>query len=585
MSPRITIILVLLATALLCYLYFFEKDSAGTQEKKERHERVFPITGSGTISRIDVTNQYGGFSFIREARNAWLIERPVDYPASRLAMDALLSEIDFARRMTTLDKEQLIDYAKALEEYGLSAASYKIKVISNNQFYELSIGKETAREGHFYALVTSKKSEDVIVISKTLLDRVNKDLDQWRSRSIFDINSDFIQALTLKDEGQELTISKIQNNWRVDRPLAIEADDLKVKEYLSALNAAKIESFLSQEKGQAVDAGLTAAKLALQIEDHQGAKQILWIGNSVPEMEELLYAKLEGNDLIFTVHVNFMDMVTGLLDKVRDRRLLPIDDIRNIYQVKMELEGQVAFELKREEESSNWWVENIASTAERSEVIKWLKSLRKIQALEFHEPGLGQGVIAESILTIVSKEEEGWVDSVIEFSVEQNLLVRAWNTSMPYSVSIGSDFMNAYLNKRSWNFLSKGLIDQSENNWQSITWRVRGDVNKLVKIDEFWKSERGEIDNDALQYVLDRLVHLKARSWLGPVDKKLFEDSETIIEIAFKNDEVMVLRIGKTIQNGMVMCSIEGNPFAFAITSGLRSDLEKYPIKQVEYQP
>ena len=288
---------------------------------------------SAGISKIAVTGNNIGEGFLLELRKKdWFIAKPYTWPANPFVVNPLLNDLRFLGDEGSFSVEEAAAAGSALSDYGLENPLLTLAITDDAGTHQLKIGKETPDARGVYVL--SPDGKQIILAKTSLLKNLSKKLDEFRSPEIFSMASYEVRSFSVRIEakgGHEQRIGltrmrresgtesgKTEYGWRFETPIAAEAETQKVEQRLKSLIELKFKSFPVGDLALLEASGLKSPTMRFSF---YGAvrSQSLLVGNPNPADKTELYAKLDGNDAIFTIPAeaveawkNVNDAIAGL---------------------------------------------------------------------------------------------------------------------------------------------------------------------------------------------------------------------------------------------------------------------------------
>ncbi len=288
---------------------------------------------SAGISKIAVTGNNIGEGFLLELRKKdWFIAKPYTWPANPFVVNPLLNDLRFLGDEGSFSVEEAEAAGSALSDYGLENPLLTLAITDDAGTHLLKIGKETPDARGVYVL--SPDGEQIILAKTSLLKNLSKKLDEFRSPEIFSMASYEVRSFSVRIEangGHEQRIGltrmrresgvesgKTEYGWRFETPIAADAETQKVEQRLKSLIELKFKSFPVGDLALLEASGLKSP--AMRFSFYGAARsQSLLVGNPNPADKTELYAKLDGNDAIFTIPAeaveawkNVNDFIAGL---------------------------------------------------------------------------------------------------------------------------------------------------------------------------------------------------------------------------------------------------------------------------------
>src|SRR3984957_9714353 len=190
-----TYIYLAVAVGLFCYLTFIDKKIPGTKEREQSETQLFNLNPDDVVG-MEITNLHGFFYFLK-VNNHWEIKKPVDTPADGAAVDGVINQIAFAQPQRIIEVDGSSDKDTAnLKEWGLIPPAERVVIHTQNKQYELLVGRKMAINDSVYARASGRKNEPVRVIPSIVKEALQKDLSDFRSRSVFDFELDQVTKVS-----------------------------------------------------------------------------------------------------------------------------------------------------------------------------------------------------------------------------------------------------------------------------------------------------------------------------------------------------------------------------------------------------
>ncbi len=247
MKPKTVLVLAIVVAALAAFVWFFGRDLPSSEEMTARSRKVLPVESDDVTA---VTLQWGdrtvhlerpaakpkaeaGEDEAAEGEGAgareWRLTEPLADRADQSAVERLLSSL------TGLEKERTIEDAKPAEA-GLDSPRGKVTLETPKGARTLVVGADVPASDNL--LVSLAGEPEVYVTSRSFVDQLEKQPNDWRSKEIFTAGRDRIARLTLRSAdrpGEPVVLAKRDDRFYLEKPLADLADSDKVDRLLSDL--------------------------------------------------------------------------------------------------------------------------------------------------------------------------------------------------------------------------------------------------------------------------------------------------------------------------------------------------------------
>lgn len=163
------------------------------------------------MTRIDLARGSNEIDFDRNSRGNWQIEKPGPYRADTMSVDSLADALSGVRMDLTGEGSSNADAGFA---HGTQVASVKISAPAGEQ--TLDIRKDGA---HYYA--KSSIAPGAYLVDSSIGDSLNKQLDSYRNKTLFDFSYNEPDEVTLQMPGknggtQSWYLRRGGNDWWLD---------------------------------------------------------------------------------------------------------------------------------------------------------------------------------------------------------------------------------------------------------------------------------------------------------------------------------------------------------------------------------
>lgn len=345
MRTKVTLILIFLNVALFFFIFRFERawrTEAALQEARRR------VLGSETadITRLAVSSTTPGgpsYELVRN-RDAWMLTRPLDWPANEHAVRSIVQALQFLQNETSFSVADLAKNGQSLADYGLEHPKMTVTFSSGEgaagtpagraaaavPTTVLRIGDTTKVGNRLYVL--SPDGTRIHVVSRSLVDVLSVPLDQLRSDSVFNIQVFEARALSVQSSGARVRIARREGgNWMFDTIVNARASKTQLDATINDLNALHVKSF----PGTA-PATLPSDAPSLRVTvDGNNRSETLFLGDPVPGtaakgQTEYFAQLMYGNTVrapVFTVIVrdDLLNRLNNASTELRERRVVDFD--------------------------------------------------------------------------------------------------------------------------------------------------------------------------------------------------------------------------------------------------------------------
>ena len=264
--------------------------------------------------------------------STWHLIEPMQWSANYFAINRILNQLQFLEEEASFSVDEIEKTGQSLADYGLENPLLKIVIAKGDETVSISIGTLTEIGNNVYFL--GPDALEIFVVNRQVIDSLLVDLNDLRSREIFDIPVFEVDALGLQirsgntADGSSLKVRLARNNgaWIFEAPLAAKANPALVDNTVNTLTAAKVQRFLETEQTDPIVQGLETPFMQVTIYGNK-RRQTLIIGNLDPDSQGApqYFAKLEDNPAIFTVLARPFDALREAQEALRERNFMNFD--------------------------------------------------------------------------------------------------------------------------------------------------------------------------------------------------------------------------------------------------------------------
>ena len=322
-STLLILALAVIGGALVYYLEIKPGKPRSDDEAADTSREAFKLTRE-EIQQITLTR--GGQTFAFENKdNKWLMTQPVSGAADETAMNALIGDLVSVKVSRDLKAVSADD----LKSYGLTEPKVKIDLkLKDGKSHSLQLGGKDFAETNVYAKLDG--GNDVSLVASSLLTSADKDLKDWRDRSVFGGLTDLdIKALKLNTESGAIALSKAGDGWNLMAPLNSPAEDSEVSGIISEITASKAAEIVADSDDDLGKYGLTNANLGATVTLTAGGEKTLLIGSKIDEM---YYGKLSDRPAILKIEKALYDKLNAKAAALRSKTIVKVlqDDATRI---------------------------------------------------------------------------------------------------------------------------------------------------------------------------------------------------------------------------------------------------------------
>lgn len=383
MKTRTTLLLLIVAVAVACWIKFYESKGPNTAEAKRLAGNVVNFEREA-LEGIVIQNGDDRVE-LRKQDQKWRLEAPFKDQADRGAIENLIADLDGWQKFDSIPAREIAQNKELLEEYGLTKGKLKLKLLGKNAPPEITFGNDAALQGKMYVRVGD--SGDVIIAAQSVRNDIAKKPEDFRDKKLTDLTTAQVGRALLKTSGGEMELEKKTEHWEIVKPLRARGDDQKINDLLAQITTAQIQQFVAEDRGDLRPYGLAEPRGAVTLfaaDDKTG--QTLQIGGPAGPGEkekEQVYVRFTARSAVYTLPKKIEEILALKPADLRDRHLVRIDT--NILdRITIEAPGRGKTVLARKDE--NWTIASRNNQpANSSEVNRLLDSLKVEQVTKFVE--------------------------------------------------------------------------------------------------------------------------------------------------------------------------------------------------------
>jgi len=578
-----TYIYAAVALGLFCYLVFIDKKIPGTKQREEDEAQLFKLNPDD-VTALEITNAHG-FFFFQKTDNHWEIKTPVATPADGSTVDGVINQIAFAQpqRIIEVDGSSETDQAH-MKDWGLLPTSAERVVIhTKDKKYELQVGRKMAINDSVYARASGRKNEPVRIIPSTIKDAVEKDLSDFRSRNVFDFDTDKVTQVstriadttTTPGQGQQCEVDFKDGKWTLQLPLVARASETDVQALIGKILGLRAVDFVVDDASNLSAYGLTSPTATLSVTLKTDEPMVLEIGGPVPNKPDQVYAQRLKSNSVFTLAKNSVDDVLKALPNVRDRHVFPFDPNKALglsYSV-----GTKKAEVKADHALWNTVGagQGLADVGKVTDLLSKLSELEttpvlKDSATDLKPFGLDK---PQGKITIQSPEFKPGPTLTLFIGKDENKLLYVRNSVEPFIYTVPDNAFD-FLPDNNLGLRDARAINLNKDLVKSMTITVGAEppVNLIRSAGGTWSVTNlkdSMVDSTKADVQASLFCQLQAKTWLGPV-LPAYGLAKPVLTIAMLADQPTptILHIGAPLPDGSHTAQIEGNSTAFAIADG-----------------
>ena len=579
MKTRTTLILLVIAIALGVWIKFFESKQPNTEEARRQAGNVVNFDRE-KLEGITIQNGDDRIELRREA-GKWRLTQPVKDQADGAAVDNLISDIEFWRKEGVIPAKAVTAEKGHLNEYGLLQPKLRLRLIEAKGPPEIFFGKDAALEGKMYVRLADAK--DVFIAAQNVRTDISKKPDDFRDRKLSDITTAQVTRAVLKSSAGEIELVKKNEHWEIVRPLQARGDHEKISDLLANVTNARIQEFVSDDRGDLHAYGLSEPRGSITIygpDEKEG--RTLQIGSAAEKIKDAVYGRFLPRNAVYALAKKTEDVLNVRPNDLRDRHLVRIDT-NNLDRINLESTGQPKIVLARKER--DWTIASRSNTpANSDEVRRLLDALNDQQvtrfvadtATELPKYGLDQPQLRLTFSSFASENtaETGAGEHPflnLSFGKVEGNEVYARVGEEPFVVVVNQELLaKIWTDPLQWQELAIFKFKPDEIHRFSRVTEHEESVVRTSSKDWKWIKGEGEIGKTNLESLLNTLASLRAVRWIGATTPAHgFDKPQLVVTFTTSPDDKALhkLTIGNQANEGTWFAKIDGRDGTFVISS------------------
>lgn len=319
---KITLALLVVCLLLAGTGYLLKQHARTVKQAADRKGRVFDGVTSDRIKRVKITGAEREFEFAREG-GRWMIEKPFKLRAEQGEIDNLLYAIEYLEQKRKISAEDMSESKTTLADYGLEKPRLTLEFVTEQRQHQVDIGHENRQSDGIYVRVDGGAA--VRLVGRSLVEKLEQPLDQWRDRSVLDLADAQVARVEIKSPKRAIEFARQGDAWRIVQPLNGRASSHAIDALVEGITSLRAEKFLSEEGGDLKKFHLDEPRYEVVVKTDKGGEtgQSLLIG--APAGEQLWSAARKGAGSIVAIPAKFVSALDGELKDFRDSQLLHVD--------------------------------------------------------------------------------------------------------------------------------------------------------------------------------------------------------------------------------------------------------------------
>jgi hypothetical protein len=566
MSPKKTIVWVLVAGGLFAFIFF-----------SQRHRRlpvpapvkVLSALNPESVSSISIRPSGPGQLQIRFDRTngTWQLTQPLLYPAQSESINKLLSFLEELTPNPYISGSELRAHPNGDDEFGFTSPQATIVLQQGGYMPRIRVGASTAPGDQVFLQVEGDLG--AYVVSADLLKMLPKSPNDWRDTTLLDLRKVAFTRLMVTNNAKGdpgrgglpassatfvLQREGIDQAWRMSWPLDARANASRIESALQKLQNLRIRQFVSDDpKADLEPFGLAPTELELGFANGSNSVGLIQFGHSVSNGFSKVYARRAGQVGVFAVERDLLLSWCALLNDFRDPYLLgPLEAVDSIEFTR----GDERSSVQRQSDGG-WKITPGNFASDLGSVENFLSGLTNLAILKFvndvaNPADLPQYGLAPPFerVTLRGNSAGATVGSStppiaeIDFGLGTNASeqIYARRTDESFVYAIGTNAFSR-LPGAAWQLRERKLCRFPLAEVASLTLRAQGKKSQLIRKAPlnwaFAPGSQGVINDGAIEETVRGVTQVAAIAWSG-------RGKDTRSAFGFRDDGLHVILEPKT---------------------------------------
>jgi len=272
-------------------VYSYSKSSFEKEVFDLRDKKLLKLDGD-KISRVALNAAGRSIEFGKSGETSWQILKPQPLRADNFTVGDLARAVQNAEMAAVVPEGEpaapKIDFAKPYAT---------VEAVDEAGAHTLTLAKEGEK---YYA--RSSDLEGVYEVSSTLAESLNKKLEDFRNKKLFDFGFGEVSRLQVRDGETRVTVEKKDDKWLLTSEAGRELASEKVQTLIDSLRNLSATSFASDSAAEQSKYGLGSAAIEAEVTQVQDAatEKVLITSPS----SDHVYAARDGQPTTYEVEKN-----------------------------------------------------------------------------------------------------------------------------------------------------------------------------------------------------------------------------------------------------------------------------------------
>ncbi len=514
---RSTIILGVIAAALLAFILLHERDMLSSAEIEQRKNRVLTTFVRDRVTRVEIVRK--GKSVVLErapdpaledALGPWKQSAPMQVAVDQEAIDVLLGELEWLQPRRVIENLSAEDQKR----FGFDKPRIEVRYAIGKQRGVLLVGHDEPTGLGLYA--RGDDTDVAYIVGKDLFEALDHDGGHFHTkelhRGVFVFSA---SALTVKTAAGEGRGEWRDGSWWMSAPYKALLSAAEVEGVIKAFDQLRAKRFIASKIVGPETYGLNAPNTVLTVERRRATatnKELatpvtLRVGAACGERANETFVQVDQGPVMCAADEDLAKL-TRPVEALVDRSPFPLEP-DGVVEIRLEVAGRAIVLTKKEE---RWQLQRTgtgsasakAIDADREAVTEWIKALRGLSFTARRSvatPPAGAEVVA---LTLKPSNESPGIKVQVRVAEDGAVFVLrgdegAWLQFEPSARDLMSPFAAR--------FRSLALVQEADVQLESVEVTRSGTTERVVRSGERWSLE-APVRADADPIVLADVAHL-----------------------------------------------------------------------------
>ncbi len=327
---RNAIILVVIVALLVgAYFVISKNKAADSTSEPSSSTTSIKLTDLTTdkVESVTLQNPDGTFVITQKGTD-WVLTTPADIKAD----SSVLSSIAINAASVTADK-LVEENAQDMSKYGLDKPVIVKLKLTDGTVKSLEIGAVTPTKGGYYVRLTGENK--VYVVGSYTIETLLTNRNGLRLKKLFNIDSTMFTKIAMDRKGENVFSSELDPKksaiWNLLQPIKGSTNSTALQPMFEALSATTVVEFIEDKPSDLSKYGLDNPSYTFDFDTTTGGAFKLLLGDEKTKGSEM-YAKLDGNDEVFTIDSSAYTFLDKPLKEIIDTfaYLVNIDQVKKI---------------------------------------------------------------------------------------------------------------------------------------------------------------------------------------------------------------------------------------------------------------